>query len=228
MKAIHVLFSNFPKLRGSEAATLCISQLVGALKAGTEPAQEAALDALCVLKNAWPSIPAESGKEQAIFAAEAIPILQLLIRSGPPHFQENAESLLQCLPGSLTVTIKRGINLKQSIGSTNAFCKLTLGNGPPRLTKVVSHTTSPEWKQGFGWAFDMPPKGQKLHIACKSKNTFGKGSLGKVTIQIDKVVMLGTISGQYNLVPDNNRDGTSRKLEIEFHWSNRDPDISGS
>ena len=67
----------------------------------------------------------------------------------------------------------------------------------------------------------MPPKGQKLHISCKSKNTFGKGSLGKVTIQIDKVVMFGTISGQYTLVPDANRDGSSRTLEIEFQWSNR-------
>ena len=129
--------------------------------------------------------------------------------------------MLKCLPGSLTVTIKRGNNLKQSMGSTNAFCKLTFGNGPPRIIKVVSRSTSLEWKQGFAWAFDMPPKGQKLHISCKSKNTFGKGSLGKVTIQIDKVVMLGIISGQYTLVPDANRDGTSRTLEIEFQWSNR-------
>ena len=200
---------------------IVVTEVVGALKAGTEPAQEAALDALCLLKNSWPSIPAESGKEQAMVAAEAIPVLQLLIRTGPPHFQENADSLLKCLPGSLTVTIKRGNNLKQSMGSTNAFCKLTFGNGPPRLTKVVSRSTSPEWKQGFAWAFDMPPKGQKLHISCKSKNTFGRGSLGKVTIQIDKVVMLGIISGQYTLVPDANRDGTSRTFETEFQWSNR-------
>ncbi|XP_057858673.2 protein CELLULOSE SYNTHASE INTERACTIVE 1 isoform X1 [Cryptomeria japonica] len=221
VKAIYTLFSNFSRLRGSEAATLCIPHLVGALKAGTEPAQEAALDAICLLKDSWPSIPAESGRAQAMVAAEAIPILQLLIRSSPPHFQEKADSLLQCLPGSLTVTIKRGYNLKQSIGNTSAFCKLTLGNGPPRQTKVVSRSISPEWKQSFAWAFDMPPKGQKLQISCKTKNTFGKGSLGKVTIQIDKVVMLGTISGQYKLVPDANRDGTSRMLEIEFQWSNR-------
>ncbi|KAH9307905.1 hypothetical protein KI387_035816, partial [Taxus chinensis] len=221
VKAINTIFSNFSRLRGSEAATLCIPHLVGALKAGTEPAQEAALDALCLLKDSWSSIPAEFGRAQAMVAAEAIPVLQLLIRSSPPHFQEKADSLLQCLPGSLTVTIKRGNNLKQSIGSTNAFCKLTLGNGPPRQTKVVNHSISPEWKQGFAWAFDMPPKGQKLQISCKTKNTFGKGSLGKVTIQIDKVVTLGTISGQYKLVPDANRDGTSRTLEIEFQWSNR-------
>jgi hypothetical protein len=140
VKAINTLFSNFSRLRGTEAATLCIPHLDDALKVGTEPAQEVALDALCLLKNSWPSIPAESGKAQAMVAAEAIPILQLLIRSGPPHFQENADSLLQCLPGSLTVTIKHGTNLKQSMGSTNAFCKLTLDNGPPRLTKVSCRT----------------------------------------------------------------------------------------
>lgn len=202
-------------------ATLCIPHLVGALKAGTEPAQEAALDALCLLKHSWASNPADVGKEQAMAAAEAIPILQLIISAGPPRFQEKAESLLQCLPGTLIVTINRGNNLKQTLGSTNAYCKLTFGNGPPRETKVVSQNISPEWKQEFAWAFDMPPKGQKLHISCKSKNTFGKVALGKVTIQIDRVVMLGTISGQYTLIPDSNRDGTSRTLEIEFQWSNR-------
>lgn len=40
--------------------------------------------------------------------------------------------------------------------------------------QVVSHSISPEWKEGFKWAFEVPPKGQKLHIICKSKNTFGK------------------------------------------------------
>lgn len=39
---------------------------------------------------------------------------------------------------------------------------------------MVNHSISPEWKEGFTWAFDVPPKGQKLHILCKSKNTFGK------------------------------------------------------
>jgi hypothetical protein len=75
VKAINTLFSNFSRLRGAEAVTLCIPHLVDALKTGTEPAQEAALDALCLLKNSWPSIPAESGKAQAMVAAEAIPIL---------------------------------------------------------------------------------------------------------------------------------------------------------
>ncbi|XP_073220966.1 protein CELLULOSE SYNTHASE INTERACTIVE 3-like [Cicer arietinum] len=60
------------------------------------------------------------------------------------------------------------------MGNTNAFFQLTIGNSPPKQTKVVNHSTSPEWKEGFTWAFDIPPKGQKLHIVCKSKNTFGK------------------------------------------------------
>lgn len=222
LKAIEILFYNFPRLRGTEAATLCIPQLVGALKAGTELAQEAALDALLLLRQGWPSggNANEIGKTQAMAMVEAIPVLQLLMRSGPEPFQEKAEGLLQCLPGNLVVTIKRGVNLKQSMGSTNAFCKLTLGNGAPRQTKVVSSSSSPEWNQSFAWAFDAPPKGQKLRISCKSKNTFGKGSLGKVTIQIDRVVMLGKVSGQYTLAPDTNRDGTARTIEIEFQWSN--------
>ncbi|KAK9062640.1 hypothetical protein SSX86_019828 [Deinandra increscens subsp. villosa] len=36
--------------------------------------------------------------------------------------------------------------------------------------KVVTCSTSPEWKEGFTWAFDVPPKGEKLHIQCKRKN----------------------------------------------------------
>ena len=45
-------------------------------------------------------------------------------------------------------------------------------------------------------------------------------SLGKVTILIDRVVTLGSISGTYTLVPDTNRDGTQRTIDIEFVWSN--------
>ncbi|KAJ7541840.1 hypothetical protein O6H91_10G079100 [Diphasiastrum complanatum] len=221
IKAINVLFSNFPRLRGTEAAMLSIGQLVGALKTGSEVVQEVALDSLYLLGQAWSSSPAEVGKAQAAAMAEAIPVLQMLMKTAPQRVHEKIESLLQCLPGSLVVTIKRGNNLKQSMGSTNAFCKVTLGNGPPRQTKVVPHSTAPEWKQGFAWAFDTPPKGQKLHISCKSKSAFGKGSLGKVTIQIDRVVMMGTLSGEYQLKPDSNRDGTPRTLEIEFQWSNR-------
>lgn len=138
VRAINVLFANFPRLRGTEAATACIPQLVGALKTGTEGTQEAALDCLFLLRQAWASVPAEVGNAQAVAAAEAIPVLQYLLKSGATRFHERADILLQCLPGSLVVTIKRGNNLKQSMGSTNAFCKLTLGNGPPRQTKVQS------------------------------------------------------------------------------------------
>ncbi|GFS40131.1 similar to CELLULOSE SYNTHASE INTERACTIVE 3 [Actinidia rufa] len=145
----------------------------------------------------------------------------MLVKTCPPSFHDRADSLLHCLPGCLTVTIKRGSNLKQVMGGTNAFCRLTIGNGPPRQTKVVSNSTSPEWKEGFTWAFDVPPKGQKLHILCKSKSTFGKTSLGRVTIQIDKVVSEGVYSGLFSLNHDSNKDGTSRTLEIEINWSNR-------
>ncbi|KAH9295260.1 hypothetical protein KI387_038848, partial [Taxus chinensis] len=220
LKALNSLFSNFPRLRATEAATLCIPHLVVALKSGPEATQEASLESLFLLRQAWSACPAEVGKAQAVAAAEAIPILQFLIQQGPPRFQEKAEILLQCLPGTLMVTIKRGINLKQSVGNPSVYCKLTLGNGPPRQTKVVSTGSSPEWDEGFAWAFDSPPKGQKLHISCKNKSSFGKGSFGKVSIQIDRVVVLGAIAGEYTLLPDKNKSGT-RSLEIEFQWSNK-------
>lgn len=110
---------------------------MGALKTGTEGAQDAALDCLFLLRQAWPSSPAEIATAQSTAAAEAIPVLQYLLKSATPRFHERADILLQCLPGSLVVTIKRGNNLKQSMGSTNAFCKLTLGGGTPRQTKVL-------------------------------------------------------------------------------------------
>ncbi|KAI9106983.1 hypothetical protein K1719_022511 [Acacia pycnantha] len=221
LKTLHVIFTNFPKLHVSEAATLCIPHLVGALKSGSEVAQDSVLDTLCLLRHSWSTMPIDISKSQAMIAAEAIPILQMLMKTCPPNFHERADSLLHCLPGCLTVTIKRGNNLKQAMGSTNAYCQLTIGNGPPKLTKVVSHSISPEWKEGFTWAFDVPPKGQKLYIVCKSKNTFGKATLGRVTIQIDKVVNEGVYSGIFSLNHDRNKDGSSRTLEIEIIWSSR-------
>ncbi|XP_044480401.1 protein CELLULOSE SYNTHASE INTERACTIVE 3-like [Mangifera indica] len=220
LRTLHMIFMNFPKLHISEAATLCIPHMVGALKSGSEAAQESVLDTLCLLKHSWSTMPIDIAKSQAMIASEAIPILQMLMKTCPPSFHDRADSLLHCLPGCLTVTIKRGNNLKQTVGTTNAFCRLTIGNGPPRQTKVVNHSISPEWKEGFTWAFDVPPKGQKLHILCKSKNTFGKTTLGKVTIQIDKVVTEGVYSGLFSLNHDSNKDGSSRTLEIDIIWSN--------
>lgn len=221
LRTLNVIFANFPKLHVSEAATLCIPHLVNSLKSGSEAAQESVLDTLCLLKQSWSTMPIDIAKSQAMIAAEAIPILQMLMKTCPPSFHERADLLLHCLPGSLTVTINRGNNLKQAMGTTNAFCRLTIGNGPPRQTKVVSHSISPEWQEGFTWAFDVPPKGQKLHIICKSKNTFGKNTLGRVTIQIDKVVSEGVYSGLFSLNHDSNKDGSSRTLEIEIVWTNR-------
>ena len=137
LKALNSLFSNFPRLRATEPATLSIPHLVTSLKTGSEATQEAALDALFLLRQAWSACPAEVSRAQSIAAADAIPLLQYLIQSGPPRFQEKAEFLLQCLPGTLVVIIKRGNNMKQSVGNPSVFCKLTLGNTPPRQTKVT-------------------------------------------------------------------------------------------
>jgi len=46
-------------------------------------------------------------------------------------------------------------------------------------------------------------------------------TLGRVTIQIDKVVSEGVYSGLFSLNHDGNKDGSSRTLEIEIIWSNR-------
>lgn len=132
-----MIFTNFPKLHISEAATLCIPNLISVLKAGSEMAQESVLDILCMLKHSWSTMPIDIANSQAMIAAEAIPILQMLMKTCPPSFHERADGLLHCLPGCLTVTINRGNNLKQTMGSTNAFCRLTIGNGPARQTKVI-------------------------------------------------------------------------------------------
>ncbi|KAH9669909.1 protein CELLULOSE SYNTHASE INTERACTIVE 1 [Citrus sinensis] len=220
LKALNALFNNFPRLRATEPATLSIPHLVTALKTGSEATQEAALDALFLLRQAWSACPAEVSKAQSVAAADAIPLLQYLIQSGPPRFQEKAEFLLQCLPGTLVVIIKRGNNMKQSVGNPSVYCKLTLGNTPPRQTKIVSTGPNPEWEESFAWSFEIPPKGQKLHISCKNKSKMGKSSFGKVTIQIDRVVMLGAVAGEYTLLPES-KSGPSRNLEIEFLWSNK-------
>ncbi|KAI9117008.1 hypothetical protein K1719_012007 [Acacia pycnantha] len=220
LKALNALFSNFPRLRATEPATLSIPHLVTSLKTGSEATQEAALDALFLLRQAWSACPAEVSRAQSIAAADAIPLLQYLIQSGPPRFQEKAEFLLQCLPGTLVVIIKRGNNMKQSVGNPSVYCKLTLGNTPPRQTMVVSTGPNPEWDESFSWSFESPPKGQKLHISCKNKSKVGKSSFGKVTIQIDRVVMLGSVAGEYTLLPQS-KSGPSRNLEIEFQWSNK-------
>ncbi|KAG8640943.1 protein CELLULOSE SYNTHASE INTERACTIVE 1 [Manihot esculenta] len=220
LKSLNSLFSNFPRLRATEPATLSIPHLVTSLKTGSEATQEAALDSLFLMRQAWSACPAEVSRAQSLAAADAIPLLQYLIQSGPPRFQEKAEFLLQCLPGTLVVIIKRGNNMKQSVGNPSVYCKLTLGNTPPRQTKVVSTGPNPEWDESFSWSFESPPKGQKLHISCKNKSKMGKSSFGKVTIQIDRVVMLGAVAGEYTLLPES-KSGPSRNLEIEFQWSNK-------
>ncbi|CAN4099661.1 unnamed protein product [Withania somnifera] len=220
LKSIFIIFSNFPKLQISEAGTLCIPHLVTALKSGSEAAQDSALTTLCLLQESWTTMPIDVSRSQAMAAAEAIPILQTLIKTSPPGFHDRVDRLLHCLPGCLTVTVKRADNLRHVMGGTNPFCRLTIGNGPARQTKVVKGSTSPEWNEGFTWAFDVPPKGQKLQISCKGRTTFGKSTLGSVTIQIDKVVSEGIHCDIFSL--SNERyNGSSQTLEVEITWSNR-------
>ncbi|CAI0600497.1 unnamed protein product [Linum tenue] len=216
LKSINVMFTNFAKLHVSEAATLCIPHLVTALKSDNEAAQRSALDTLCILKESWMAMPVDIAKSQAMIAAEAVPILQSLSKSCPPGTHNRADALLRSLPGCLTVTIRRGNNLKQA----NAFCQLTIGNSPQRQTKVVSNSTSPEWNESFTWAFDIAPRGQKLNIVCKSKSTFGKTTLGRASVQIDRVVTDGMYNGAVPLTNEGTKDDTSKTVEIEIVWAN--------
>ncbi|KAJ0097616.1 hypothetical protein Patl1_27343 [Pistacia atlantica] len=193
LKALNSLFSNFPRLRATEPANIEYT-----------PFGYRTQD--------W-----FRGNSRSCLGCTFSSQTSL---SGPPRFQEKAEFLLQCLPGTLVVIIKRGNNMKQSVGNPSVFCKLTLGNTPPRQTKIVSTGPNPEWDESFAWSFESPPKGQKLHISCKNKSKMGKSSFGKVTIQIDRVVMLGAVAGEYTLLPES-KSGPSRNLEIEFQWSNK-------
>lgn len=134
VRTINAILTTFPKLRASEAASACIPHLIGALKSGENEARESALETLYMLRQSWISMPTETARSQAILAAEAIPMLQLMMKSKPPAtFHERGNSLLNCLPGSLTVAVKRGDNLKRS---TNAFCSLIIHNCPAKKTKV--------------------------------------------------------------------------------------------
>eukprot|EP00850_Spirogloea_muscicola_P022561 SM000301S11764 [mRNA] locus=s301:97323:108720:+ [translate_table: standard] len=218
--AIEVLLQQFHRLRPTEAATAAIPVLIGAMKVGPEAAQESALNCMYLLSEIWPDYP-ELAQSQAMATAEAIPVLQLMLQSGPVDLYQKAEFLLSILPGSLVVTMKRGNNLKLAMGTTNAYCRVQLGDMAPQETTVVPNSSSPEWKQTFTWALNTPPAEQRVHILCKSKNALGKGALGKVAIQIDRVITMGTVSGTYTLLPESNRDGSARTLDIEFQWTNR-------
>ncbi|KAF2296707.1 hypothetical protein GH714_001357 [Hevea brasiliensis] len=81
LRTLNVIFTNFPKLHVSEAATLCIPCLINALKSGGEAAEESVLDTLCLLKQSWSAMSVEIATSQAMIAAEAIPILQMLMKT---------------------------------------------------------------------------------------------------------------------------------------------------
>lgn len=141
LRTFLVVFSTFPKLHASEAATLSIPHIVAGLISGSSATQELVLAPLMLLKQSWPSMPVDMSKAQATAASEAIPALQTLLKNCPPALHDKLESLLHCLPGCLTVTIKRASSLKSVMGGTNAFCRLKVGNGPARQTKVT-HTSN--------------------------------------------------------------------------------------
>ncbi|KAF3584498.1 hypothetical protein F2Q69_00029084, partial [Brassica cretica] len=224
VRTLNAVLTTFPKLRSSEAATACIPHLIGALKSGDKEARDSALDTIHTLRQSWRTMPTETARSQAVLAAEAIPMLQLMMKSKSPErsFHERGNSLLNCLPGSLTVAIKRGDNLKRSMGNTNAFCSLIIDNCPKKKTKVVKRTSSPVWKESFTWDFAVPPRGQFLEIVCKSNNIFRDKNLGKVRIPIDKVLTEGSYSGSFSLSDESKKDdGSNRSLDVEIIWSNQ-------
>ncbi|CAL9239751.1 unnamed protein product [Arabidopsis halleri] len=224
VRTLNAILTTFPKLRSSEAATACIPHLIGALKFGEQEARDSAMDTIYTLRQSWITMLTETARSQAVLAAEAIPVLQLMMKSkskskspAPSSFHERGNSLLNCLPGSLTVAIKRGDNLKRF----NAFCGLIIDNCPTKKTKVVKRSSSPVWKESFTWDFASPPRGQFLEIVCKSNNIFRNKNLGKVRIPIDKVLTEGSYSGIFKLNDESKKDDSSdRSLEIEIVWSN--------
>ncbi|XP_010530212.1 PREDICTED: uncharacterized protein LOC104806830 [Tarenaya hassleriana] len=222
VRTLNVILTTFPKLRSSEATTMAIPHLIGALKSGDKEAREAALDTLYTLRQSWSSMSTETARSQAVLAAEAIPVLQMMMKSRPQgSFRQRGNSLLNCLPGTLVVSIHRGDNLKNSMGSTNPFCRLTIDNCPTKQTQVVRGSSSPVWKESFTWDFAVPPSGHFLHILCKTKNLFRNRTLGRVTIPVDKVLTEGTYSGTFSLGQDSSKDGPRRTLDVEIVWSNQ-------
>ncbi|CAN8302691.1 unnamed protein product [Cochlearia groenlandica] len=223
VRTLNAILTTFSKFRATEAATACIPHLIGALKSGDKEARDSALDTLYTMRQSWITMPTETARSQAVLAAEAIPVLQMIMKSDPPgSFHERGNSLLNCLPGSLTVAIKRGDNLKRSMGNTNAFCSLIIDNCPTKKTKVVKRSISPVWKESFTWDFAVPPRGQFLEIVCKSNNLFRNKNLGKVRIPIDKVLTEGSYNGSFRLSDESKKDDSSdRTLEVEIVWSNQ-------
>lgn len=59
-----------------------------------------------------------------------------------------------------------------------------------------------------------------LYLHSQAPEPLLQKSFGKVTIQIDRVVMLGSVAGEYTLLPES-KSGPNRNLEIEFQWSNK-------
>lgn len=63
-----------------------------------------------------------------------------------------------------------------------------------------------------------------LYVVLTGSFLYLQTTLGRVTIQIDKVVIEGVYNGSLSLNHDNSKDASSRSLDIEIAWSNRTTD----
>ena len=101
-------------------------------------------------------------------------------QSRPPRFQEKAELLLQFLPGTLLVTIKWGINLKQSVGNPSAVtAKLHLGmvhQGKLRLCQLVQLQNGTEFLLGLLTAHR---KVKSFTYLARTRVALGRAHLGR-------------------------------------------------
>ncbi|KAI4965669.1 hypothetical protein ZWY2020_051143 [Hordeum vulgare] len=197
LKALNALLSNFPRLRVTEPATICIPHLVTSLKTGSEATQEAALDSLYLLRQAWSACPAEVFKSSISCCLRGYSSTSVLDTVWPYGFKRRQSCYFSACLGHLQypdAKALRGCIFLQLISGALEY--------GASVSNIVSTGESPEWDEAFAWAFDSPPKGQKLHISCKNNSKFGKKSFGKVAIQIDRVVMLGSVAGEYTLLPE--------------------------
>nr|KAJ0212002.1 hypothetical protein LSAT_V11C400217850 [Lactuca sativa] len=106
LKALNELFGNFPRLRASEPATLSIPHLVTSLKTGSEATQEAALDALFIMRLAWSACPADVSRSQSNLRIIFTPY----------------ETTEVTLPSFLLATSLPKKSIKELLGADNKIC----------------------------------------------------------------------------------------------------------
>ena len=86
--------------------------LVEALKSGSDAAQEFVLDMLCLLKHSWSTMPIYIAKSQAIIVAEAVPILQMLMKTCLPSSSVGSLSSEKSTPNPYAEDFKVNPNIK--------------------------------------------------------------------------------------------------------------------